>query len=75
MTVQSGQGELRVCINMNNNKKNQIIPTLCETVDKREKRRNYVRCREVHCPGGMLFKGDHWQKLQPKKIKSVTDHL
>lgn len=58
MTVQSGEGGLLVCINMNNNKKNQIIPTLCETVDKKETRRKYVRSREVHSPGGMLFKAD-----------------
>lgn len=57
MTVQSGQGGLLVCINMNN-KKNQIIPTLCETVDKKETGRKYVRSREVHSPGGMLFKAD-----------------
>lgn len=67
MTVQSGQGGLLVCINMNNNKKKQIIPTLCETVDKIETGRKYVRSREVHSPGGMLLKADRWWKTATKE--------
>lgn len=63
MSAQSGQGGLLVCINMNNKRKNQIIPTLWETVDKREKGRKYVSSRavwngELHSPGGPFGEGN-----------------